>query len=95
MLDCSRCLKSFEQAVHFQFEEELAEKDISLQSDLVDIAPFIREALIFQEPMKPLCGEYCHGICPSCGADLNQTECGCDRTFLDPRLAGLRQLLEP
>ena len=95
LLECSRCLKPIEQLVKFQFEEELAGADIPLQTDLVDISPAIREALIFQEPMKPLCNEDCRGICPSCGIDLNQTECKCDRTFVDPRMAGLRRLLDP
>lgn len=94
-LECSRCLKAYEQSVHFQFEEELSGTDISLQTDLIDISPFLREALIFQEPMKPLCSENCRGICPNCGADMNQSECKCDRTIVDPRLAGLRRLLEP
>jgi uncharacterized protein len=94
-LECSRCLKAYEQAVHFQFEEEFSKEDILLQIEWIDIAPFIREALIFHEPMKPLCSENCRGICPACGADLNQTDCNCDRTVIDPRLAGLRRLLEP
>ena len=94
-LECSRCLKSFDQSVFFRFETEVEETDIRPQSDLVDISPFIREELIFQEPMKPLCSEECRGICSHCGAELNQMDCQCDRTVLDPRLAGLGRLLEP
>jgi uncharacterized protein len=93
-MECSRCLKSFEQPVEFVFEDEFATEEIRPQGDWIDISAAIREALIFQEPMKPLCSEECQGICACCGADLNQTECGCDLTVIDPRLAGLQRLLE-
>jgi uncharacterized protein len=39
--------------------------------------PFIEEELQLEIPLKPLCGESCKGICPACGADRNNTECGC------------------
>lgn len=28
-------------------------------------------------PVQPLCREDCAGLCPRCGADLNQGDCGC------------------
>ena len=93
-MECSRCLKEFEQPVKFRFEEDLGVADIGLEKDWIDIAEPIRAALIFNEPMKPLCDEACRGICLRCGADLNQADCGCDRTVLDPRLAALGKLLE-
>lgn len=93
-LECSRCLIRYEQPVKFDFTVELESDSAQLQTDEVDIAPYIREELIFQEPMKPLCHEDCRGICPRCGVNLNQTDCACDRTILDPRLAVLRRLLE-
>ena len=33
-------------------------------------------------------------VCPVCGANLNETECGCDTFVPDPRLAGLGDILE-
>ena len=94
-LECCRCLTLYEQPVKFNFEVELEPETLQLQTDGVDISPYIREELIFQEPMKPLCREDCRGICPQCGIDLNRSDCKCDQTVIDPRMAGLRQLLEP
>jgi uncharacterized protein len=42
--------------------------------DLVEVAT---EQLLLALPMKPLCGEACKGLCPRCGADLNQGRCAC------------------
>jgi uncharacterized protein len=30
-------------------------------------------------PIAPHCREDCQGLCPRCGADLNQGPCGCER----------------
>ena len=39
--------------------------------------------------MQPLCRPDCRGLCPRCGADLNEGECSCDQTPIDDRWAGL------
>ena len=43
-------------------------------------------------PDYVLCDPACKGLCPVCGADLNDGECGCERTVPDPRLAALKDL---
>jgi uncharacterized protein len=57
-----------------------------------DIFPRVREALILELPIKVLCREDCKGMCPTCGADLNDGECGCPREGGDPRWNALRKL---
>lgn len=43
---------------------------------------------------KPLCKPDCAGICPRCGADLNEEDCKCvEEKQVDPRLAKLKELL--
>lgn len=93
-MECGRCLTEFELPVKFRFEEDFQASDIGVENDWIDIAEFIRAALIFQEPMQPLCDDACKGICFRCGADLNQVDCGCNKTVLDPRMAALGKLLE-
>jgi uncharacterized protein len=39
--------------------------------------------------MQPLCRPDCKGLCPRCGADLNEGECGCEQALVDSRWAGL------
>ena len=93
-LECGRCLTVFEQPIDFFLEEELETEEIDPVSGVVDIAETIRTALIFHEPMQPLCKEECKGLCFHCGADRNQHECKCDQQAIDPRLAGLSRFLE-
>ncbi len=93
-LECSRCLKLFEQPVNFQLEEELDSVAFGFTDEQINIAEPIRAALIFQEPMQPLCTDNCKGLCSYCGVDRNQVKCDCNKKNLDPRLAALGQLLE-
>ncbi|NMC33300.1 MAG: DUF177 domain-containing protein [Veillonellaceae bacterium] len=92
-LECSRCLNVFGQTVKFPFEEDLEVAMFGYPDEELDISESIRAALIFQEPMQPLCREDCKGLCPHCGCDRNQTECDCEKQSTDPRLAALKRLL--
>jgi len=55
----------------------------------IELAEVIREALILAVPEYPLCRDDCRGLCPRCGADLNDGPCGC-RPEADPRWAALQ-----
>ena len=55
----------------------------------VDVDAMLREQLDLQLPVKPLCSATCRGLCPSCGADRNRTECECVQDDVDPRMAPL------
>jgi len=57
----------------------------------VDLMPGLREHVILAVPEFPLCSELCRGLCPRCGADLNQGPCGCEAPP-DSRWAGLERL---
>jgi uncharacterized protein len=45
--------------------------------------------------MKPLHSDACRGLCPTCGANLNETTCECRMDWVDPRLAPLLDLKRP
>jgi uncharacterized protein len=62
------------------------------QGKEIDLKPAIREQILLQIPGSPLCTDACKGLCPKCGKDLNEGECGCDRTVMDPRWAALKGL---
>ena len=108
---CSRCLKEYKHPIDAGFKlvlqrgahhappESVAEDDY-VQLDerteyAYDIFPRVREAIVIELPIRYLCDEECRGLCPQCGADLNEGDCGCDRTEADPRWDGLRKLLKP
>ncbi len=62
------------------------------EGDAINLEEIFREQVLLALPMYPRCTPECQGLCPSCGANLNQGNCGCDRGDLDPRLAVLQTL---
>jgi uncharacterized protein len=58
----------------------------------IDLDPLIREEVLLALPLAPLCEAACQGICPTCGADLNEGPCGCAPAARDPRWAALDDL---
>ncbi len=87
---CDRCLtQATEDQVH-EFEEEFDKSEAV--EDFIDVTELLRDVLLAGQPMKNLCKADCKGLCPVCGANLNDGECGCDRFIIDPRLAALSQL---
>jgi uncharacterized protein len=77
-------------------EVEVGDEDINTayyQDGRIDLAELIHEQLYLVLPMKPLCKDDCRGLCPVCGANRNTTACTCEVTWTDPRLAGLKALL--
>ena len=78
-------------------EIEVAEEDLDTafhDGETIDLGNLLREQFYLALPMKPLCRPDCQGLCPSCGGNRNVTSCDCDATWQDPRLDGLRQLLD-
>ncbi len=89
--ECTRCLKPTNIDIEGQVEgyfllqpaEELEgyERDEFECVDAdgnFDIAPAIHAALVYATPYVILCKDDCAGLCPKCGADLNEGPCECD-----------------
>ena len=71
------------------------EDDDAFQVDanhLMDLTEPVRQALLVSLPIKPLCREDCAGLCPQCGANLNEGPCDCPRESTDNRWAALQEL---
>lgn len=61
-LECSRCLFIYRHPVEIAMKS-----DMDFVDGAVDMGEEIRQALIMEIPMKPLCDENCPGLCPFCG----------------------------
>jgi uncharacterized protein len=78
-------------------ELEIEEDDLTTafyDNEEIDLAQLMREQFYLALPMKPLCGDECHGLCPVCGTNLNRSTCACKRGWEDPRFAALKALQE-
>jgi uncharacterized protein len=62
---------------------------------ILDLTEAIREQVILNLPMRPLCREDCLGLCPVCGQNLNEGPCPGHTEPVDDRLAILGLLLGP
>lgn len=60
--------------------------------EVVDLRDVLREQLLLAIPITVLCKEDCKGLCPTCGADRNSTECGCETTISLSPFAVLKNL---
>ncbi len=101
---CNRCLGSMIHPMEAQFQETYYDRNLpspdGIQSewvpfsgDQIDITPELLQTILVHLPMRFICREDCRGLCPVCGADLNNQSCGCTRDEPDPRLAKLKDLL--
>lgn len=73
-------------------ELKVDELDMGFYSgDELDLSDLIKEQIILNLPMKPLCNDSCKGICLQCGADLNADNCSCSEKDIDPRLEVLKK----
>lgn len=71
------------------------EPDVFLINELhmLDLEPAMREYALISLPMLPLCNADCKGLCPQCGANLNEGPCDCDTEEVDERFEALKRLL--
>ena len=59
----------------------------------LDLTEFIHDVFLLAIPSKPVCDENCKGLCPVCGHNLNEGECGCGKKPGDLRWQSLSGLL--
>ncbi len=50
---------------------------LSFEGSSCDITPSVAQALNLGAPMRVVCKDSCKGLCPICGANLNEKTCGC------------------
>jgi uncharacterized protein len=84
---CSRCLEGYTAPVAVGFAVIFKDKKAMTDDDRdsgvygyanheIDLYPYLRETMILEFPVKPLCRDDCRGLCPVCGKNLNNETCG-------------------
>ena len=78
-----------------QEEVEISAEEMGLiyfEGEGINLQDGIQELVIMAFPIKALCKKNCKGLCSSCGNDLNQGNCGCDRQPPNGKFAALKNL---
>ena len=100
-LECVRCLDQFSQPLNWAFTDFYAfDKSNVSDSGLlvpengyIDLDPLIREYALLEVPISPVCNPDCKGLCPVCGENLNEIDCG-HRSVPDSPFEALKDLLK-
>jgi uncharacterized protein len=71
---CSRCLD--EAKIEIKKEFKLSYQ-VSGSNQIIDMDPDIREEILLEYAINPVCSPGCKGLCPRCGKNLNEGECNC------------------
>jgi uncharacterized protein len=81
--ECARCLDLFTSSTEVRFTELFAHEagddeadGYLLDGDLLDLEPALRDALVLELPLAPLCADDCPGLCSECGVRLADAEAG-------------------
>jgi len=88
--ECARCLEPFTASTKVRFQElfVLAGESVRDEGDnsadsyrldgsgLLDLEPALRDAMVLELPLSPLCEDGCQGLCVDCGVRLADAEPG-------------------
>jgi len=103
--ECARCLAPVTDSLTVELrelfaypdsvtEETTEDDEVShLVGDLLDLQPVVRDALVLELPLSPLCRDDCRGLCPGCGVALDDLPDDHAHTTTDPRWAALAERL--
>ena len=100
---CDRCLVETPVSLELSFDRTALSPDIDAEEEdsdcrnymegyQFDVEAFVYDEIIVNWPVKILCREDCKGVCPVCGQNLNERECGCDTFVPDPRMAVIKDI---
>lgn len=96
---CMRCLEDAGAPVAVDVREvhQPADDDENLTSEYLeenelDLRSWVRDTLVLALPVQIVCTEECRGLCPVCGADLNDDPTHEHEGEPDPRWAKLSEL---
>jgi uncharacterized protein len=101
--ECIRCLEEVRLPLDTQIaelfsypENRVAEDEDeevrTVEDDLINLEPVLRDAVVLALPFQPVCREDCPGLCSECGALLAEDP-GHQHESADPRWAALQGIL--
>ena len=101
--NCDRCLTEVPTILDLTFERVIVSPNVEEEDEdaddlsfmdgyQLDVETFVYNEILLNWPAKILCREECKGVCPVCGQNLNEKECGCDTFVPDPRMAAIKDI---
>ncbi len=82
---CGRCLENYERPFRGKLQQIY-----SLDQKEIDISPEVKEAVLLEMPITPVCHEGCKGLCATCGKNRNIAPCTCKAVAENPKWSALK-----
>ena len=84
------------QALLAGHEEEIEEeeKEPLFQDNVFDLSEYLRQMILVETPIQPICDDACKGLCPTCGVNRNREECECSVDLSGSPFASLSDMLK-
>jgi uncharacterized protein len=103
--ECSRCLEPISESFDVEFQELFVYPDTRsgghaedderrLEGDFIDLEPVLRDTVVLDLPLSPLCRDDCPGLCAECGVRLADAGPDHRHDAVDPRWAALQGALD-
>src|ERR671915_179795 len=103
--ECARCLEPISDSVEVEFQELFVYPDTRsgghaedderrLEGDFIDLEPVLRDTVVLDLPLSPLCRDDCPGLCAECGVRLADAGPDHRHETADPRWDALRGLID-
>ncbi|MFN2216822.1 MAG: YceD family protein [Anaerolineales bacterium] len=101
-LECVLCLDMTEQILDMDFTELFAFNNRSVsesgllvpENGIIDLEMIVRDYALLEIPMNPKCKPDCRGLCPECGQNLNEKDCGHTSEIASSPFSSLKSLLK-
>ena len=82
--ECARCLKKaeylFKEFTEVKFVRQNAgDFDYLYKSGVVNLTEDVNDVILTNLPTQILCSDDCKGLCPTCGCNLNDENCKCEK----------------
>jgi uncharacterized protein len=95
--ECSRCLQPIDTWFDLELRElfesnPLDEETYPIDGETIDLEPAVRDVVLVELPIAPVCDVECLGLCVECGVNRNEIDCGHTGEVDDPRWSGLAAL---
>ena len=100
---CARCLEPIEDTLTLAVQELYAyegstteatseEDEVRrIEGDFLDLAPLVRDTVVLNLPLAPVCTEDCAGLCVDCWQRLDDLPADHHHDIVDARWAGLAE----
>lgn len=103
--ECARCLEPISETFDVEFQELFVYPDTRsgghaddderrLEGDLIALESVLRDTVVLDLPLSPLCRDDCPGLCAECGVRLADAGPDHRHEAVDPRWAALQGVFD-